>query len=191
MKALKVIMIVLLVAIFFTGTYLLYNKLSSTVEMDALATQPAGTEPGSTEPAKSPALDFTMYDFEGNSYQLSDFQGKPVVLNFWASWCGPCKMEMPEFQAKFEQYGEDVHFLMVNLTDGKRETVEGAHQFIEDAGYTFPVYYDKDMDAAAAYGINSVPVTYFVDSDGNMVAYGRGALTGESLQNGIDMILSR
>jgi thiol-disulfide isomerase/thioredoxin len=61
-------------------------------------------------------------DFEGNKIQLTDFIGKPIVLNFWASWCGPCRLEMPEFQAAFEDLGDEVTFMMVNLTDGDRET---------------------------------------------------------------------
>ena len=134
------------------------------------------------------APDFTVYDLDGNPHKLSDFRGKPVVLNFWASWCGPCKSEMPDFDQAYAQYGEDIHFLMVNLTDGYQETVESASSFIGEMGYTFPVYYDRDMDGTAAYGVSSVPVTYFIDAQGYLVAYGRGALTASALNEGIGMI---
>ncbi|MBQ4347432.1 MAG: TlpA family protein disulfide reductase, partial [Firmicutes bacterium] len=87
------------------------------------------------------APDFTVYDSEGNAVMLSDFIGKPIVLNFWASWCGPCKMEMPEFNEAYAELGEDIQFLMVNVTTG-RETQESASAFIEENGYSFPVFYD-------------------------------------------------
>ena len=135
------------------------------------------------------APDFTAYDLEGNAVSLSGFRGKPVILNFWASWCGPCKSEMPDFQEKYGQYGEEIHFLMVNLTDGSQETVETAQGFVDGQGYTFPVYFDTDYSGAMSYGVNAVPATYFIDEEGNLVAYGKGALTGETLQRGIDMLL--
>ena len=130
-----------------------------------------------------------MYDVDGNAHKLSDFAGTPVVLNFWASWCGPCKMEMPDFEEKYQQYGEQVAFLMVNLTDGNQETVSTASSFVQSQGYTFPVYFDTDMDAAYRYGINAVPVTYFIDREGNLVSYRQGALSADVLQQGIEMLL--
>ena len=87
------------------------------------------------EETRPAAPDFTVYDQAGNSYRLSDFQGMPVVLNFWASWCGPCKNEMPAFQKAFEIYGQDVHFLIVNLTDGQIETVETAYSQLLAEGF--------------------------------------------------------
>jgi hypothetical protein len=95
---------------------------------------------------------------------------------------------MPDFQAAYEQYGEEIHFLIVNLTDGAQETVDSAKSFIAKQGYTFPVYYDTAISAAMAYGVSSIPVTYFIDAKGDLVAYGRGALDAATLQKGIDMI---
>ena len=146
----------------------------------------ADSDPNASSTA---APDFTVYDADGNAYKLSDFRGKPVVLNFWASWCGPCKNEMPDFDAAYAQYGDQIHFLMVNLTDGSSETVQSASSFIAGAGYSFPVYFDTDMDAAAVYGISSIPVTYFIDANGYLVAQGRGSLSADNLQKGIDMLL--
>ena len=134
------------------------------------------------------APDFEVFDLAGNAVKLSDFQGKPVVVNFWASWCGPCKSEMPDFEEMYQQYGDEVHFLMVNMTDGSRETVEVASEFIAEQGYTFPVYYDTEYSAAITYGVTSIPATYFIDAQGNAVAYARSAINAETLQLGIDMI---
>lgn len=149
------------------------------------AAKPQTTEQEQTD--KAP--DFTAYDSQGNPVSLHDFAGKPVILNFWASWCGPCKMEMPDFQAAYEKYGEQIHFVIVNLTDGEQETVESAQAHIQKNGYTFPVYYDKDLSGASAYSVRSIPLTLFLDSELNLVAYANTMLDAENLQKGIDMIL--
>lgn len=140
------------------------------------------------EETRPAAPDFTVYDQAGNSYRLSDFQGMPVVLNFWASWCGPCKNEMPAFQKAFEIYGQDVHFLIVNLTDGQIETVETAYSYIDGCGYTFPVYCDTSGEAAYQYGIYSIPATYFLHADGTVEGYIPGATDLETLEMAIGLI---
>lgn len=141
------------------------------------------------EPELTPAPDFTVYDKDGNEVHLSDFAGKPIVLNFWASWCSPCKSEMPDFNQAYLDYGEEVQFLMVNMTDGSRETVESASAFIEEQGYEFPVFYDTGYDAALTYGAYALPTTYFIDAEGYAVAWVQSALSPENLQKGLDMIL--
>ena len=72
-------------------------------------------------------------------------------------------MEMPDFNEKYLEIGEEVQFLIINMTDGSRETVETASAFIAEQGYSFPVFYDTDQDAAATYGVYSLPTTYFID----------------------------
>ena len=188
-KALKMVLLVLIFVALLLGAKRLYDTLGSHVQMDTLATQSTQAAEG-TEPAKQAAPDFTVYDADGNAHKLSDFQGKPVILNFWASWCGPCKMEMPDFDEKYQAYGDQVHFLMVNLTDGSQETVETASGFIAEQGYTFPVYFDSDQSGAIAYGVNAVPVTYFLDAEGGFVAWQQGMLSADTLQKGIDMLLN-
>ena len=185
----NVLILLLALVVLIAGAAAAYNGLADKVELDNLATGetvPEGTQAPVNE---NLAPDFTVYDLEGNAHKLSDFRGKPVIVNFWASWCGPCKSEMPDFQAKFEEYGEDIRFLMVNLTDGSQETVNSAQGYIDNQGYTFPVYFDTDYSAAIAYGVSAIPATYFIDEQGVMVAYGKSAMSAEVLQRGIDMLV--
>ena len=137
------------------------------------------------------APDFTVYDLDGNEVHLSDYFGKPIIVNFWASWCGPCKMEMPDFDAAYAVYKDDIVFLIVNMTDGSRETVDKASAFIADSGYSFPVYYDTDYSAAITYSVSSLPTSYFLNEKGELVAHAKGAIDADTLQRGIDMIYNK
>ena len=182
------------------GNYAQAGQLVTVATTEAPTTEAPTAEASTTEtPAEVPeettapsqvalAPDFTVYDLEGNPVHLLSYLGKPIVLNFWASWCGPCKMEMPDFQKAFEELDGNVQFLMVNMTDGSRETVETAISFIESQGYTFPVLFDSDMDAAITYNAYSLPTTYFISAEGQVIARASGAISAELLQQGIDMI---
>ena len=173
------------------GATVLYDHLSGMADPEQL--MPQGTEPtaaGETEPTQAElpkAPDFTVYDADGKAVKLSDYFGKPIVLNFWASWCGPCQMEMPDFQEKYLELGDEVQFLMVNATGG-RETVESAKSFLAGTEYTFPVLFDSDASASAAYSVYYLPTTYFIDAQGHLIARATSAIDAETLQRGIDMI---
>lgn len=165
----------------------LYKKLTVEYELpDTMAENTENSAEGEDE-VKYEAPDFMVYDKDGNSVKLSDFVGSPVVLNFWASWCGPCKAEMPTFDAMVKEY-PDVVFMMVNITDGSRETLDKAKDFIESSGYTFPVYFDTELSAAYSYGTSSIPVTYFIDAEGYLKASFTGTIPESVLIQGIGMI---
>lgn len=187
-KAIILILLAVLLVALMGGASVLYDKLGPEVGTQQFATQQDPESTGATAEELPFAPDFTVYDKDGNPVQLSDYIGKPVVLNCWASWCGPCQMEMPDFEEKFKELGEDIQFLMVNMTDGSRETVDIAAGFIQSKGYTFPVFYDTDQDVAITYGVYSLPTTFFIDAQGHAVAQATGAIDSEILQKGIDMI---
>ena len=181
------------------GGLLLYNRFAGELQSQPLSPAPPEAteteEPGDIAPSEETpekvfAPDFTIYDDEGNEVHLSDFRGKPVILNFWASWCGPCMSEMPDFDRAYQSFGQDIHFVMVNQIGG-RETMDTAQTFLAQSGYTFPVYFDTEYSATIAYGVSAIPMTFFIDAEGYPVAYAAGALSAEHLQMGIDMIYSK
>lgn len=194
MKNKKIVLILLLVfVVLLGGAYVLYSRFSDDFKQEQLSGQAASNagdsaSSGADGKEKQAAPDFTVYDADGNAAQLSDYIGKPIVLNFWASWCGPCKNEMPEFNEKSIELEGKVQFLMVNMTDGSRETLDTAKTYVESEGFTFPVLYDTDIDAANTYRVYSLPTTYFIDENGGLTARASGTIDAATLQKGIDMI---
>ncbi len=140
---------------------------------------------GSGNHAKAP--DFRVVTLGGEEAELEDFIGKPTVLNFWATWCAPCKAEMPEFEKMYGAYGDEVNFVMINV-DGGASPVAIASEFIAQNGYTFPVYADTDYSASYAYNARSIPLSVFIDKDGSVLQTHVGAMDGATLEKYIKLI---
>lgn len=203
----KTIILTLALILLLVGAYATYNSLTAdSVQPSMSVTAPNLPATSSSEsqvppPNQSgqpsvpkepvPLPDALLHDANNAEFRLTSLVGKPVVLNFWASWCPPCQSEMPDFQSVYEQYGDRVHFVMINLTDGQRETVEKAKSYIEKNQYTFPVYFDTQGNAASAYGISSIPATYVADAKGNLYGYQIGVLSRQALAGVLETLLAQ
>ncbi len=129
------------------------------------------------------ARDIVLTDMSGRQVSLDSFKGKTVVLNFWATWCPPCRGEMPEFDElnkEFQKTGEAV-LLAVNLTDGKRETPERVAEFLRETGYTMTVLLDEKQEAASFFGVRYIPTTFILDKDGRLAGQIQGATTKDAV----------
>lgn len=132
------------------------------------------------------AYDFSLRDLDGNDVALSDFAGQPVIINFWATWCAPCRLEMPELQKAYEAYQEqDLVILAVNA----QEEEQHVGDFFAELGLTFRPLLDSDGQVGRAYGALGLPSTYFIDGSGEVTAVHRGILTEEQIEAYVVQIL--
>ena len=167
------------------------------------ATEPVEEKPTSeTESAEEsgetkqplPAVDFTLTDQFGNTHSLSDYKGKTIFLNFWATWCPPCRAEMPDIQKIYENANTDGDDALIILgvaapNYGREKDEEGIKQFLEENGYTYPVLMDKDAELFDAYGIYSYPTTFMIDRDGNVFGYASGQLSEDTMRSIIEQTM--
>lgn len=190
-NTIKWLVIAVLLVGLLAGSMFLYNKYSEEYDINNQLQQEEPTDGEQTTDVQKNenfAPDFTVTDYDGNEVSLSDFKGKPVVLNFWATWCYYCKVEMPDFNEAYKEY-PDVQFLMVNATDGHRETVEVAKSYVEQEQYDFDIFFDTlDRDAVRTYNVTSYPQTIFIDKDGNVVSQRIGMLSKDMLVQEIEKI---
>lgn len=144
---------------------------------------PEATDAPEESQAPIPALDFALTDQFGNTHTLDQYKGKTILLNFWATWCGPCRSEMPDLQAVYEDYGNNEKDLVVlgvaapNL--GQEGSAEDITAFLEENGYTYPTLMNEDASLFYSYGISSFPTTFMIDKNGNVYGYIMGAQSRE------------
>ncbi len=181
MKKTRFIVILIALALIISLAYIMYSDLKSDYMLRNLMTDGVSVA----------VSDFTVKNSEEKDIKFSSLSGKPVIVNLWATWCPFCMEELPDFQIAFDKYKDEVTFLMVNVTDGQRETIEKASGFIKSSGYTFPVYYDVYLEASSVFGAGSLPMTFFIDKDGNAVAFARGKIGIEDIEAGIGIILKK
>lgn len=159
----------------------------------------AEKKPNAKNTNQPAAPNFTVFDLDGNKVNFEDMKGKPVVINFWASWCHYCVAEMDGFQKVYDEYkGKDVVFMMVNATDGQMETKEKAVKYIKDNGYTMPFYIDEALSgkdgldvshsANGVYGVSSYPTTIFINSEGNIAGGAPGMLNEDQFRKLVEFV---
>jgi peroxiredoxin len=136
----------------------------------------------------SPAPDFQFYNSQEELVSLSDLRGEPVVLNFWATWCGPCVYEMPYLQEVYEEWSDNG---LVLLTINMGGTASQVKEFLQDHDLSLPVLLDPNRNLAAQYNIRYVPTTFFIDIDGTIQAVKVGAFPNkEAMEDDLDKIMS-
>lgn len=145
------------------------------------------------------APDFTLTDQYGNTHSLSDYRGKVVFLNFWATWCGPCRKEMPDIEAIYQEHGENSEDLVIlSVANPKTEdnpnnndkTIEEVSAFMEENGYTYPSLMDTTGEVLVNYYITAFPTTFMIDREGRVIGYVNGTMTKDIMENIIEQSLS-
>lgn len=167
------------------------SAVKETKEAEAETAETEETETEETEAEElvlPPAIDFTLKDQFGNTHTLSDYKGKTVFLNFWATWCPPCRREMPDIQNIYETYdteGEDGLIVLGIAAPnmGSEGSEEEITQFLEENGYTYPVVMDTTGEIFSVYGITSFPTTFMIDRDGNVFGYASGQLSQSMMES--------
>ncbi|MFP3897081.1 MAG: redoxin domain-containing protein [Anaerolineales bacterium] len=149
-------------------------------------TKQASTNPKSPE-AGNPAFDFTLQSLGGEEVSLSDFRGQVVMLNFWASWCGPCRIEIPHMIELYnEKRDQGFEIVAVNL----REDADRVEDFSQELGMAFPILLDKNGQIGAAYHVRGIPTSIFIDEEGVIRHVHMGTLTESALQRYVADLMS-
>lgn len=150
------------------------------------------------KPEYPPAYDFTLTDQYGNTHTLSDYKGKVVFLNFWASWCKPCKKEMPDIEELYQKYNlnkDEVVFLGVanprseDYPQNSDEEKDKILEFLDDNGYTFPTVFDETGEILMNYYITAFPTTFMINKEGNVMGYIPGMMTKDIMESVIEQTL--
>ena len=158
---------------------LVFGGLVAVLVWGALDKDSATGGSGATRPGKEAPV-FSLESFSGGTVSLADFEGQPVIINFWASWCAPCRQEMPALEATWQLFRErDLVVVGINLP--KSDPEESARAFLDEFGISYPNVFDTRGFTAIDYGVSGIPVTFFVDREGVVTRRFVGTLTEGSL----------
>ena len=172
------------------------QKTEAAEEKQEENTQADGTgEKQETENRLTPAIDFTLTDQYGNTHKLSDYKGKTVFLNFWATWCSPCRAEMPDIQKLYESAETEGENALVVLgvaapNMGNEKSEEEIKAFLEENGYTYPVLMDTTGEVFMSYGVNAFPTTFMITREGEVFGYASGQLNEETIKSIVEQTMS-
>ena len=164
----------------------------------AQAPTPTAPAPAEETPAERTTAEFPtlkMKAVDGSDYDLAAHRGKWVVVNFWATWCGPCRNEMPDIQKLYDEYsaqGEDAEVVILGIAGpgiGQEKSAEEIADFMTENGYTYPVLMDTSGEMFTQYGISAFPTTFMIDKDGNVYGYVPGQMTEDIMRSIIDQTL--
>ncbi|WP_002146326.1 redoxin domain-containing protein [Bacillus cereus] len=135
------------------------------------------------------APDFELTKLDGTNVKLSDLKGKKVILNFWATWCGPCQQEMPDMEAFYKEHKEKVEILAINYTPSEKGGgEEKVSNFAKEKGITFPILLDKNIDVTTAYKVITIPTSYFIDTKGVIQDKFIGPMTQKEMEKRIEKL---
>ena len=137
--------------------------------------------------AKAP--DFNLKDQYGVVHSLENYKGKVIFLNFWATWCPPCKKEMPDVESIYKEYGENKKDVIILGINSEKENE--VKKFLKDKGYTFPTVIDENSEVMRKYFIQAFPTSFVIDKEGNVYGYVMGGLTKEQIKQVIEEVLKK
>ena len=161
------------------------TESDTTTDTESDTTTDTDTDTDTDDDSAVKAPNFHMLDYNGNEVTLDSFIGKAVVLNFFASWCPPCKAEMPDFEEAYKTYGNDIEFVMVSHLAWGNDTIEKVKTFYSNS------YFDYKYEGYYSYGLESIPRTVIIDADGNVYKYYTGMINYETLVSDIESVLNK
>lgn len=183
------------IIILISGVIMISNGIKNKREADLIENQNKArssqdSQSNSEEDEKIEALDFTLYDQYGKEHKLSDYRGKKIFLNFWATWCPPCRDEMPHIEDLYKEYGKNSKDVIILGVASPNVGEEGNQQYIEnfltENNFTFPVVFDDGGMISYQYGFTSLPSTLIIDEDGYITKYVPGAMDKATMQSIIE-----